>query len=436
MKTIYTYHFTNDGTCACTVESNEKRFRLIEGKAVESLQLLDTISFDKIQVFKHSIRLYKGNSEIHLRDLDLFVKNRLDQYIPKLYKRIERSLKDYLRKEAKKKQKQNKTLNGMSKVAMGATLMAVLLSTMSLKTESENLNEPLAIETNLLSQEDMLEENNSFSNLQENGIVVEKEYLEVENTQEESNAYQNQLVATTTDSLEETNLNNMPNKGNIVYLNYKKTNDLVKKEYAFKEYQELAVWCGEKWGISPNLILMQLTQESAGKEENLMQIVWDEWAGKPLRAYNFRDNKYETFILTNNPTEEEKAKYTCITENDLKNPKTNISIGCVLLRKSAEYMNYHIMAALQCYNLGFGNMDKIFDKIREKTGQTKEEILSDQSNLTFYEYTSLPGQGDPKYLSNIFQFIDNYGDAITFKHLQNGEVVEENIQVYNQEHIL
>lgn len=181
---------------------------------------------------------------------------------------------------------------------------------------------------------------------------------------------------------------------------------------------------------------MQMTQESAGNEENLMQIVWDKWAEDPIRAYNFRDNTYETFLLTNNPTEEQKANYTCITQNDLKNPKTNMSIGCVLLRKSAEYMDYHIMAALQCYNLGPGNMDKIFDKIKEETGQTKEEILSDQTNITFYNYTYVPGEGDPNYLSNVFQFIDEYGDSITFKHLQNGEVVEEKIHVYNEEHIL
>lgn len=72
---------------------------------------------------------------------------------------------------------------------------------------------------------------------------------------------------------------------------------------------------------------MYLTQESAGRGDNLMQIVWDKWVGKTIRVYNFRDNVYVTFLLTNNSTAEEQAKYTCITEEDLKNPKTNISIG-------------------------------------------------------------------------------------------------------------
>lgn len=430
MKTIYTYHFSNR-KFTCTIESNEKIIKLQERKAIESLQLLDTLSFDKIQVFKHSIRLYKGNFEIHLRDLDLFVQNKLDQYIPKLYKKLEESIKDYLRMEAKKKQKQNKKLNPQNKifkVTIGATLMMVLLSSISLKTEDGKINESTSIETDSLNQENSFEENNTFS-------IPKEDIVETENRIEESNV-QMQTTKEMQSPLEEENLSAMQNQENIVYLNYTKTDDLIKKEHASEEYEELANWCGEKWGMSPNLILMQKTQESEGDEENLMQIDWDKWAGEPIRAYNFRDNKYETFLLTNNPTEEQKANCTCITQNDLKNPKTNMSIGCVLLRKSAEYMDYHIMAALQCYNLGPGNMDKIFDKIKEETGQTKEEILSDQTNITFYNYTYVPGEGDPNYLSNVFQFIDEYGDSITFKHLQNGEVVEETLHVYNEERIL
>lgn len=415
MNTIYTYQFDNTGTFLCTVTNKNKTFQLKEKKAIESLQLLDTISFDKIQVFKHSIRLYKEKSEIHLSDLDLFIEKQLDQYIPKLYQKIEKSLKDYLYKNAKKKKKQNKTLSTVSKVTMGAILTAIILSNMSIKTEGEGLSEPLELETNLINQENPLELNS------------------IENITKENNTTQKQIEKTYENDLKEVNPIATPNQGNNVYLNYEKTNDLVKKEYAFQEYEKLANWCGEKWGISPNLILMLLTQESAGKEENLMQIEWQQWAGKPISAYNFRDNQYESFLLTNNPTAEEKAKYMCITENDLKNPKTNISIGCVLLRKSAEAMNYHIMAALQCYNLGIGNMEGIFQKTFEETGQRKEEILSDQSNLSFYDYTFLPGQGDPKYLSNIFQFIDEYGDEITFRHLQNGEEVEETIYVYNKQ---
>lgn len=78
-------------------------------------------------------------------------------------------------------------------------------------------------------------------------------------------------------------------------------------------------------------------------------------------------------------------------------------------------------------------MNKVFKKIFEETGQSKEKILSDQSNISSYDYTNIVGQGDHKYLSNVFDFMDGYGDNITFKHLVNDKVVEENIQFFQQQ---
>lgn len=435
MKTIYTYHFNDNELFTCTIERQEKRFNLEEEQALESLKLLDEISFDRLQVYKHSVRLYQKDCEIHLRDLNLFIQNQLDVHIPHLYQKIEIAMKNYLREEARKKTKKNKKIGQKSvfKVTTGAILTAALLIGIKSNAKTETFTESPAIESNLLKQDNLQEKNNPFSVSVEKIPELEMEQKEQEKALEESKLNSNPAIEENGKVSEEIPLDNSKNAENIIYLNYEKSDDLVKKEHTFKTYEELANWCGEKWGMSPNLILMQATQESGGMEENLMQIVWEKWASdEPIRAYNFRDSKYETFLLKNNPTEEEKAKYTCITEEDLKNPKTNMSIGCVLLRKSAEYMDYHIMAALQCYNLGYGNMDAIFQKMEAETGQTRDEILSDQTNLSFYDYTYVPGEGDPYYLSHIFQFIDEYGDEITFKHLQNGEVVEERIRIFNQ----
>lgn len=427
MKTIYTYHFTANGTFTCTVENKEKKFSLKEEKAIESLKLLDTVPFSRLQVYKHSVHLQVENAEIHLRDLDLFAENQLDANIPQMYKKIEVAMKNYLREEAKKKTKKNRSSGTKTivKATMGAILTATLLASIKLNAEADKVIQTNVTVVDIPTWEALPKEDIDSSNIDEKTETTEEIVLE-ENTEETNLTLENN-----TDSSK--NIESVQNQENVVYLNYRKTDDLAKKEYSFKTHKELANWCGEKWGMSPNLILMQATQESGGMEENLMQIVWEKWASdEPIRAYNFRDSKYETFLLKNNPTEEEKAKYTCITEEDLKNPKTNMSIGCVLLRKSAEYMDYHIMAALQCYNLGYGNMDAVFQKMEAETGQTRDEILSDQTNLSFYDYTYVPGEGDPYYLSHIFQFIDEYGDEITFKHLQNGEVVEERIRIFNQ----
>lgn len=222
MTTTYTYHFNDDGIFTCTLHDNNANFSFKEKKAIESLQLLDTMNFDNIQVFKHFVLLNKGNYKIRIEDLDLFALHHLDRYIPKLYGKIETSLKEYLYNEAKKKTKQNKKLNARKnivKVTIGATLLTTFLTSMSLNGKTEELSEPLVI------TENFLEENNTFFNSEEN-------------TLEDSNSYSNQLIETTTESLQESNLSH--SQKNVVYLNYTKTDDLIKKEHAFEKYEELA----------------------------------------------------------------------------------------------------------------------------------------------------------------------------------------------------
>lgn len=284
MSTIYTYHFNNDGMFSCIVEKGNKKYTFKEDKAIQSLQLLDSIAFDRIQVFKHSIRLYKETTEIHIRDLDLFVEKQIDQYIPHLYKTIEKALKEYLYKEAKKKKRHNKYSKQIVTVSMGAVLMTLLLSSMQLHAEEETIGE-IVVPIEQIHEEEIIEEPetetieinqttsiNDFSLQQENMEVEQKNFSNSEVTTE--NLEVEVSVPNETEVI--SNDNNIQSNENLVYLNYEKTHDLVKKEYAFQEHEELANWCGAKWGMSPNLPLMQVTQESGGKGDNIMQIVWDK----------------------------------------------------------------------------------------------------------------------------------------------------------------
>ncbi|MDE5630237.1 MAG: transglycosylase SLT domain-containing protein [Bacilli bacterium] len=216
------------------------------------------------------------------------------------------------------------------------------------------------------------------------------------------------------------------------YLDYQLSTDIEKRNHAYNEYHDLVERFSAKWGMSSNLVMAILTQESGGYKTNLMQIEFDEWDEEIIKVYNFEDDKYDYFVLTNNPEKWASQNVTCITEKDLDNPVTNISIGCVLLRKSAEYMDYHVLAAIQCNNLGKGNMDKVLAQTALETGQTIDEMLADQENISFYQYTDIVEKGDPEYLSNVFAFLSDYGDVITFKHFdENHEIVEEVIYIFS-----
>lgn len=421
MKSKYDFYFDEQKNLICHVQCLEVDMYIKNNQAKKMLKSFDRDDMN-IKVFQNYIRISNESTSIKITDLKLFVKGHFDQYIPKLYKKIWEATKEYRRKEAMKKSKHN--------IKLGVTTGTIAITSLFLvgalsKNISDKQKETISKNSTEITLEQELEGENIHS-LQMVNNIPDKEL---------NNNLLEIVEPVKTISNENTYAFASGNNTHTVYLDFELSTDYKKKEQGL-EYLEIAEWCSEKWGISSNAILMYLTQESAGREANLMQISWEQWEGKPIRVYNFRDNIYETFLLTNNPTEEEKFKYTCITEEDLKNPKTNISIGCILLRKSFEMMNYHFMAGLQCYNLGVGNMEKVFQKTFEETGQSKEEILMNQSNITFYDYTNIAGQGDPKYLSNVFAFMDEYGDTVTFKHLVNGEVVEENIQVFQQQKII
>lgn len=182
-----------------------------------------------------------------------------------------------------------------------------------------------------------------------------------------------------------------------------------------------------------------LTQESAGKETNLMQIEFSAWEYKDessvITVYNFEKGHYESFVLSNNPNDFVGKSITCITEKDLENPKTNISIGCVLLRKSLQYMNYHIGAGIQCYNFGKGNMNRLLEYTAQMTGVSVEDIISNQENLDFMNYTEIvmkdkENKGDFKYLQNVLQFVENPEEDIWFKVINSyGEIEELHVAI-------
>ena len=50
--------------------------------------------------------------------------------------------------------------------------------------------------------------------------------------------------------------------------------------------------------------MAMLIQESRGKKENLMQVSYDSWTDHVLEYYDFNDEEYKKFVLTNN-----KGKY-------------------------------------------------------------------------------------------------------------------------------
>ena len=183
-------------------------------------------------------------------------------------------------------------------------------------------------------------------------------------------------------------------------------------------YGDLIEKYSKRYGVDSNLVLAIATQErgvhgtTIDKDGaiGLMQIQYNVWVGERISAYNFETGKRETFI---------------VDDEKLADIDYNIKVGCMYLQNCMEYMDYNTVAAVQCYNMGDGNMGKILKAYSADCGKSVKEILSDPLDTGWLEYRYLPGIGDPEYIENVFSYL---GEDSYIKNIKkDGTVVNINI---------
>ena len=178
--------------------------------------------------------------------------------------------------------------------------------------------------------------------------------------------------------------------------------------------------------------MCMLTQESGGYETNLMQIQFSSWEDQVIVAHNFNTGEEQLLVLTRDQ-DRFKRQYggiICVSPEELQNPITNISVGCVILRESIRSMNGHICAGIQCYNLGTGNMNNVLEVTANANNTTVEDLLSDQNNIAFSEYTNIINAGDSEYLAHVIRYNENEDEPFVVQMLdENGNVYENSVTI-------
>ena len=207
----------------------------------------------------------------------------------------------------------------------------------------------------------------------------------------------------------------------FISIDYQDNSSTNKAIYAKDNYNELITKYARQYGIDPALALGVATQERGihsttmdpGGATGLMQIQNSVWVGQTVSAYNFETKQWETFK---------------ITLDNIGDLETNIKIGCMILQNTMQYMKNNIPAAIQCYNMGSGNMNIILNTYAKSQNKTIDEVLSDPTDIGWLEYRNLIKVGDAKYLEHVLQWI---GDEVNIKNVKpNGELVE--ISVSNE----
>ena len=184
----------------------------------------------------------------------------------------------------------------------------------------------------------------------------------------------------------------------FVSLDYEDRTNSEKAQITRAYYGDAIKKYSEMYGVDYELMVAIATQErgvhsetrDAGGAIGLFQIE-NIWNNEKLTAYNYETKEYETIT---------------VDENKLSDVFYNIKVGCMVFQTALNYMNYNIPAAIQCYNMGYGNMQKILNACSNATGKSVSEILSDQTNLDWLKYRNKAVGGDKNYLENVSSYMD------------------------------
>lgn len=183
-----------------------------------------------------------------------------------------------------------------------------------------------------------------------------------------------------------------------ISISYDDRSDTEKADITKAYYGSTIEKYSRMYGLNPKIVIAIATQERGihsgikdpGGATGLMQIQNAVWSGEKLTAYNYETKSYETVI---------------VDEEKLSDVFYNIKVGCMYFQNCMNYMDNNILTAIQCYNMGYGNMMKILTKYSLETGKTKEQILEDVSDCGWLNYRYIITEGDPLYVEHVLSWI-------------------------------
>ncbi len=387
--TKYKFYVDNDGALNCLKSDSIKNEKMEPEKAIQLFKKFDKKSFTHVDISSRNMIFKVDNVEIHFINY-LEIISEYNFYLSNTLPKIEKLLNRNQKKKHSNKRLHNLKLAGIGVTVGSLAMCSLVMNYNDKKSHFVNNN----IDEILLDDSDTKENNYDLGdNVKINENIVDKEQ-------------------------------------DVTHIDYESERYSKTGEYAYNLYYETILPYACEWGISPELVMAILTQESAGKNSNLMQIEFSAWEDQVLKVYNFDSNENKKYVLTNDPKKYNGKDIICISEEELNNPRINISVGCILLTEAMKSMHYHIGAGIQCYNFGVGNMRKVLEKTSSETKESIDEILSSQKNLDFTNYTNIIKAGDKDYLKHVLRYLSDYDDGIKIKYVDDsGNICENNVTI-------
>ena len=190
-------------------------------------------------------------------------------------------------------------------------------------------------------------------------------------------------------------------------INYSEFNpDLEKLEFVKRNYGDIISYYSDMYGLNASIMIAIATQERGihsstmddGGATGLMQIQNSAWVGESLRAFNYNLNDYEEIT---------------VTDDMISDLEQNIKVGCMIFADALKLMKNNVLAAIQCYNMGFGSMMTILKNYGYDIDKEPYDILENPKDIGWLKYRNIVGIGDEHYLERILAYV---GDTVLIEN--------------------
>jgi len=343
----------------------------------------------------NEISLFFDNCVFNINDCKIVLKKRgtspLKEKLTKHYE--EQEQKTFVQKEVKRI---NKHIG--KEIIAGALVLSLLGGMLVIEHSRKKKNGTPEVTENTTSTTQSVEQTNNITPIEEEFTIGNTSF---EKTDNENEIKLENLNNPKVDSFEESS--------NIeIYIPFEDRSNTEKARITKAYYGSTIESYAKMYGVDPKIMIAIATQERGihsdvmdrGGATGLMQIQNAVWLGENITAYNYDLQRYETISI-------DKSK--------LSDVFYNIKIGCMYFQNCMNYMDGNILAAIQCYNYGFGNMDKVFKQYSFESGKNAKETLADISDCDWMNCRSaaVGNVGDKNYIENVISWI---GSTINFEN--------------------
>ena len=188
----------------------------------------------------------------------------------------------------------------------------------------------------------------------------------------------------------------------------------------------------EKWGVNYNLFYDICAQEYGGTGNNLCHVVFNSWQDQVLTAYNFQEGKIEQIVLTDTPENYAGKDIQTISRDELNTPEVNVSVGAIIMQYTANMLNGNMGLSIQAYNNGIYAVKDVVRKTSAETGVDYMNIINDQNNFDWMNYTYIVQYGDQDYFKHVVANVfpeqmeedEILNDTYQVEYLQNNGEIE------------